>query len=170
MKFSKFFLLALLAFPLAGFGQQTKVNFADVANVIQIKKACKEGDGFACFALGRAHQLGKGAEFSKKLAHESFVRSCELGNFDGCFEVGEQYSDGEYVKKDEEKKEFYYHKACDLGSMNACYYFGLLLAYDNGRETESLELLKKGCELGHPLSCQAYKNSLPQPKKKSSKK
>jgi TPR repeat protein len=76
------------------------------------QRACDDGDGQGCNAVGFAHYTAQGARWDVVLASKGYQKACELGDATGCTNVGELYDYGIALAKDPAKAFEFYGKGC----------------------------------------------------------
>jgi TPR repeat protein len=85
-------------------------------------KACRDGDGAACFDAFGMWLVSEFHSYDESKALEFMIRGCELGHAESCSFLGAAWRDGypSVTNRDEEKSREAYRRACDLGDTESC--------------------------------------------------
>lgn len=114
-------------------------------------KACKGGNFYGCYNLGRMYERGPGLVLDHAKAVQLWTKACEVGSPDGCNDLGALYEDGRGVKLDYRRAAELFLKACNENEMLGC--VNLANMYLHGRGVakdaqKAKDLLKNDCAKG----------------------
>ncbi len=131
------------------------------------ERACDGGEAGACMQLSsllRQDQQGASAARGAAVFDRGvrlFEKACERGQAQGCFGLGNSLAiaptpDETRAQKSLMRAAGLWQAACDANDARACYRLGV--SYKDGAgvpadEARSLQLLRKGCDLGQAESC-----------------
>jgi len=130
------------------------------------QRACANGDGQACAALGLRYEDGLGTADDDAKALELFDHACELGAANGCFNAGLMYLSGHGVARNDGTAQEWFSQAnalwsqrCDTGDTGdtaGCVKLGML--YEQGfgvpeNRVKALTLYDMACAKGQTPGC-----------------
>lgn len=133
------------------------------ASVAYGQRACANGDGQACSALGLRYEDGLGIADDDAKALELFDHACALGAGTGCFHAGLMYGTGHGVARDDREAQAWYARAeaawspgCTDAETTWCTKLGLLNEQGFGvpkDRVKALALYDRACAGAHPDGC-----------------
>ncbi len=117
--------------------------------VAAYKKACTHGHGEACYRAGLIMSTDPVGQRDEMAAEQALRPQCDTGDARACAALGNMYLDHKTGEMDAKARTLY-QKAV----LAALFVEGRGGAADEGR---GQALLKKQCDVGHVLSCEALK-------------
>ncbi len=109
----------------------------DAAMVVDLlRKADKEGDAEAAYALGTWHLFGKHVPLDAKLAAQYLKRATDRNFPDAAYDLAVSYEKGVGVEKDPGRAFSLYMKAALLGDSQAMYEVGRCFYWGIGTEKD----------------------------------
>jgi TPR repeat protein len=129
----------------------------------RLEKACQEGSGLACGALGQLYwtrRFGIARDPQKALALAN--QGCDLGDAQACTLVGALLAVGEDLEPRPAESDAAERRACLLGKLDACQVVART-ALTSWQQTQRLEdarvageFLGAACRIGDAASCSAF--------------